>query len=205
MVDTSLTSDLKQIGALKKKITWGEVPAVFQLTYYALSELDGILTHGFESAFKTVLNKTHWNLKLLEAYQDSNGNLQVKHKPQITLKHVYNEESYELHCFPMVNGERIHYALHESPDCPFVHWTPETMQMLFRVKNLVNFISYAFRSGDEADLALIKFAHAKVNELVNRLSESFEIVDVIGYNVAQFCKELNARKNSGNSQELFTN
>lgn len=203
MNQLSELADLKEISALKKKLNWGEVPAVFQMAYSAISELDGILSHGFDSAFKDMFNKTTWNLELLGGYQDEEGNLQVKNKPQITLKHVYSDESYELHCFPVINGENIHQNLHKHPKCPFVQWAPETMQMLFRVKNLVNFIVYTFQSGDEADMALLKFAHLKIMELLTILSESFEIVDVIGYNVAEFCQELRQRKGREDNQDLF--
>ena len=55
---------------------------------------------------------------------------------------------------------------------------------------MISFIVYTFKSGDQADLALIKFSHKRVQELIGELSNSFEIVDITGYTIAEFCKEL---------------
>lgn len=204
MAKLSEKPDLKEINALKKKFTWGDVPAIYQLAASSVSELDGILTHGFDSAYRQMFNKSHWNLELLESYHDDNGDLQVKHKPQITLKHVYTEQSYELHCFPVINGENIHQNLAKHPLCPFENWTPELMQLLFRVNSIVSFIIYSFKGGDEADMALIRFAHLKVQELIEKLMESFEVKNIIGYNIAEFCHEIQQRSHMTDVQDLLS-
>jgi hypothetical protein len=78
--------------------------------------------------------------------------------------------------------------------CPFEDWHPEKMQMLFRINSLVSFCIFAYKSGDEADLALIKYAYLSVNHLINILRESFNIVDIKGYSIAEFYQEINNRK-----------
>ncbi|OKY27105.1 hypothetical protein [Thalassotalea sp. PP2-459] len=185
--------DLKTINAKKKQLAWGDVPPIYQLTSNALSELESILTHGFESAYRQILDRNSWNLSLLKASQNEKGDIVVKHKPKIALQHVYTKHDYELHCFPVMNGEKLAVSLHKHPRCPFIHWVPETMQMLFRINAIVSFIIFSYKKGDEADLALIRFAHNKTMELIDILTESFEVVDVIGYNIAQFCQEIGHR------------
>lgn len=193
MNDASFPFDLKTINAKKKQLTWGDVPPIYQLTSSALSDLDGILTHGFDSAYRQMFDKTLWNLSLLKGQYHESGKITVQDKPKITLQHVYTKHNYELHCFPMVNGEQLHVNMHKHPDCPFIDWVPETMQTLFRVKTLVSFIIFSYKKGDDADLALIHFAHNKIIVLIDKLMESFEVVDVIGYNIAQFCQEIGYR------------
>ncbi len=189
------TPTLKDINAYKKKVTWGDVPAIYHMTHGSISELDGILSHGFDSAYKRLLNKNHWNLDLLQGFQDDNGDIQVKQKPKISLKHYFDEQNYEIHCYPIVRGEELDIGLLKHPLCPFENWVPESMKMLFRINNIASFILFAYKSGDAADLALIKYAHNLVDKLINILSESFEIIDISGYSIAEFCMEINRRTN----------
>jgi hypothetical protein len=189
-----ITSSLKDITAYKKKVSWGDVPAIYHMAASSIGDMDGILTHGFDSAYKRLFNKTHWNLDLLDGHSDEHGNIVVTRKPKIILHHCYDEENYELHCYPVVKGERLHGSLDHHPLCPFDRWLPETMQMLFRVRSLVSFIVFTFKSGDEADLALVRYAHQRVEELVTELSESFEIVKIMGYSIVEFCQELSLKK-----------
>jgi len=186
---------LKDINAYKKKVTWGDVPEIFHMTHGSISELDGILSHGFDSAYKSLLNRNHWNLELLKGFQDENGAIQVRHKPKISLKHCFDEQNYEIHCYPIVQGEELDIALRKDPLCPFENWQPESMKMLFRINNIASFILFAYKSGDAAELALIKYAHNLVDKLINILSESFEIIDISGYSITEFCQEINRRTN----------
>ena len=41
----------------KKKINWGDVPAIFQMVSSSLGDLDGLLTSGFDNPYKRILNK----------------------------------------------------------------------------------------------------------------------------------------------------
>ena len=62
--------------------------------------------------------------------------------------------------------------------------------MLFRLNSLVAFAIYCFQSGDEADTALLRYAHYKVEELITTLSESFQIVVVKGYSIRAFYQKI---------------
>jgi hypothetical protein len=197
--------NLKEINADKKKITWGDVPAIFHMTYGSVSNLDGILSYGFDNAFKRVLNKNNWNLELLNGYTDKNGNIQVAKKPKISLQHVYDEESYEIHCFPIIQGEKIHQSLLKHPRCSFNSWLPESMRILFRINSLVSFIFFSFKRGDAADIALIKYAHIRVTKLIGILNESFDIIEISGYSIAEFCQEIDRRKNLNDTTDLYDN
>ena len=86
-------------------------------------------------------------------------------------------------------------------NCPFNIWLPENTQMLFRINSLVAFSIYCYQSGDEADVALLKFAHYKVEELITILSESFQIVAVKGYSIAEFYQEIASRNGNIHNQE----
>ncbi|MCW8863609.1 MAG: hypothetical protein OQK09_07710 [Colwellia sp.] len=186
--------NLKEINAHKKKLTWGDVPAIYHLVSSSLGELEGILSHGFDSAYRQILDRNTWNLSALDGQRDSNGNIQVSRKPQIILQHDYNDMGYELHCYPVVDGEKIVRPLVRDPQSPFQIWLPESMRMLFRINSLVAFAIFTYQSGDEADLALVKYAYYRVNELINTLSESFDILAVEGYSIADFYQEI-ARRN----------
>jgi hypothetical protein len=186
-------SNLKEINALKKKLNWGDVPAIYHLVASSLSELDGILSHGFDSAYKTILDRNTWNLPALYGHRDIDGNIEVKIKPKLILQHDYNDMGYELLCFPVIDGERINHPLIREHNSPFQLWLPESMRMLFRINSLVAFSIYTYQSGDEADLALIKYAYYRVEKLIKILSESFELVEVEGYNIAQFYQEIDRR------------
>jgi hypothetical protein len=186
--------NLKEINALKKKLNWGDVPAIYHLVTSSLSELDGILSHGFDSAYKTILDRNTWNLPALNGHRDIDGNIEVKTKPKLILQHDYNDMGYELLCYPVIDGERITHPLIREHNSPFQLWLPESMRMLFRINSLVAFAIFTYQSGDEADLALIKYAYYRVEELIKILSESFELVEVEGYSIAQFYQEID-RKN----------
>ena len=185
--------NLKEINALKKKLNWGEIPAIYHMVSSSLSELNGILSHGFDSNYKTILDRNTWNLSALNGYRDSDGYIQVKVKPKLLLCHEYNDMGYELHCYPIVNGERINHRLVGEDTSPFQTWLPKSMRMLFRINSLVAFSIFTYQNGDEADIALIKFANNLVEKLINILCESFEIVEVEGYNIAQFYQEITRR------------
>ncbi len=193
MTCSSDKPSLKEINALKKKLNWGDIPAIYHLVSSSLSELNGILSHGFDSSYKTILDRNTWNLTALNGYKDSNGDIHVKIKPKLILQHEYNDMGYELLCYPVVDGERINHSLIHQSSSPFQLWLPESMRMLFRVNSLVAFAIFTYQSGDDADIQLLKYAHNLVEQLVTILSESFELVEVEGYNIAQFYQEIDKR------------
>lgn len=188
------TLSLKEINAYKKKLSWGDVPAIYHMVSTSIGDLDGIFTHGFDSAYKQILNKSFWNLDLLGGYQDKEGNIQVKEKATVVLKHHYGDMGYELHCYPVINGEVINRTIENDGRCPFHHWYPESMQMLFRINSFVAYCIFSYQSGDEADMQLIKYAYKRVDYLINLLKESFDVKEVKGYNIAEFYQEIHNRK-----------
>jgi len=190
MSDLANTPSLKEINALKRKISWGDVPTIYHLVSSSISELDGILTHGFDSAYKQILDRNTWNLQALKGYRDLDGTIHVKIKPKIILQHHYNDIGYELRCYPIINGERITQPLIRDHACPFQLWIPGSMERLFRINCLVAFSIYTYQSGDDADSALVKFAYVLVNNLIEILSESFDIIEVEGYSIAEFYQEI---------------
>lgn len=194
---------LKDINNYKKKLNWGEVPTIYHMASVSIGDLDSILTDGFESGYKTLFNRTNWNLTYLKGHTDITGEIHTERKPKISLRHIYNEQHYELHCFPVVQGERVNRTLQDHDFCSFTAWQPESMRTLFRLSNLVSFIIYAFRNGDEADMALIKYAHKRVSQLISTLSESFDVLDVRGFNIAKFCQAINESKTALEINQLL--
>ncbi|MCJ8295592.1 MAG: hypothetical protein MJK15_14405 [Colwellia sp.] len=201
MSTLSQEANLKEINAYKKKINWGDVSAVYHIFSSSLGDVDGILTHGFDSAYKQILNPNSWNLSLLGASKGADGSVKIKNKAQISLRHEFNDMGYELHCYPVIDGKNVTQNMINKGNCPFNTWLPEKTQMLFRINSLVAFSMYCFQSGDEADVALLKFAHYKVEELITTLSESFQIVAVKGYSIAEFYKEIANRNGNIHNQD----
>ncbi len=202
MSELSQNPDLKEINAYKKKLNWGDVPAIYHMAATSIGELDGIISHGFDSAYKRILNRNTWNLTLLGGYKDAQGNIEVKTRPQIALRHHYCQANYELHCYPIVDGVELHRNLFDDPNCPFTRWYPDATRMLFRISSLVSFMIYSFQSGDKADMLLIKYAYLRVKKLIDTLNESFDIVSVKGYNIAEFYQELHSRKSDAILNEI---
>lgn len=194
MTELSAQPDLKEINALKKKLNWGEVSAIYHMASTSIGDLDGILTHGFDSAYKQILNKNTWNLELLGGHKSLDGTVSVTTKPQIFLRHNFDEMGYELHCYPCVNGQPLYETLLKHPKCPFVEWYPETHQMLFRITNFSSFLIYTCTSGDQADKALVRYAYFRVEALIKTLAQSFDIVDTDGLTIAEFYHALEKRQ-----------
>jgi len=193
---------LKEINAYKKKLNWGDSPTIFQMAINSIGDIDSILSHGFDSAYRQLFNINTWNLAFLGSFQDEKGNVVVKTKPKISLLHVFTEQHYELHCFPITFGEKVVTSQQGNPLCPFTTWVPETMQMLFRISSFIPFMTYNVQGGDEADLALIKFAFYRVEELIENLSKSFNIVEVDGINIAEFYRDVCVKKQQLENSQL---
>jgi hypothetical protein len=179
-------ASIKEINAYKKKLNWGDIPAIYQLAANSISDIDGILTHGFKNAFKQLLDQRNC-LNAVEKQNDIMSKVTTR-KPKFSLNHNINEQQYELHCYPIINDERVLQAQLNNPLCPFIEWRLATMQMLFRLNSLLPFIVYTFQKGDIADHALIRFAHQRADELIILLQKLFNITDKKGYTIAEFCK-----------------
>lgn len=193
MSSLSANASLKEINALKKSINWGDVEALYHLFSSSLGDLDGILTHGFDSPYRHLLNPNTWNKELLGVTKGADGDLVARDKPKILLRHEFNDMGYELHCYPIVDGEPVLQMMVNNPKCPFESWVPERMQMLFRINSLVAFSINCFQRGDEADIALLRFSHNRVVQLIRHLGESFHIEKVKGYSIVEFYQEINKK------------
>ncbi|ASP49728.1 hypothetical protein [Cognaticolwellia beringensis] len=189
MSELSDNPSLKEIYAYKKKINWGDIPSIYQLASNSISEIDGILSHGFNNAFTQLLDQSNWNVNFKTSESDIVGKVTTP-KPKISLYHNINEQHYELHCYPVINNESVLEAQYNNPRCSFIEWTPQTMQILFRLNSLIPFIVYTLQKGDIADYALIRYANQRVDELITLLSQSFDITDIKGFSIADFCKEV---------------
>ncbi|MFT5636465.1 MAG: hypothetical protein ACI89T_001933 [Cognaticolwellia sp.] len=154
---------IKEINAYKK-IKLRGIPAIYQLAANSISDTHGILTHGFNNAFKQLLDQRNC-LNAVEQQNDIMGKVTTR-KPKISLYHNINEQHYELHRYPIINDERVLQAQLNNPLCPFIEWRLATMQMLFRLNSLPPLIVYTFQKGDIADYALIRFPHQRVDELI---------------------------------------
>ena len=93
----------------------------------------------------------------------------------------------------MIDGEKIIRPLIRDHKSPFQTWLPEIMRILFRINNLVAFAIFTYQRGDEADLTLLKYAFYRVEKLITILSESFQILEVEGFSIAEFYKEIAQR------------
>ncbi|MBL4910199.1 MAG: hypothetical protein JKX78_09355 [Alteromonadaceae bacterium] len=187
---------LKEIHAFKKKICWGDLPTIFHMAYNSVSDVDNILTHGFDSSYKQLFNINNWNLTFLGSHKDDKGNLIINSRPQIALQHVFNEQHYELHCYPILNGEKTNLQMLKNPHSPFINWLPESMQILFRISSFVSFMTYHAQGGDEADVALIKFTHLKVENLIEKLKKTFDVTETSGRSISDFYHEIQQRKSN---------
>ena len=203
MGELSKSPTLKEINALKKKLSWGEVPNIYNLFATSISDMDGVLMHGFDNPYKQLLDKSNLNIELLGQFRNEHGELQLKTKPQLILHHSYDQDNYELHCHLVMNEERVFETQRNNPDCPFILWRPESMKTLFKLKAIIPFISYAIQKGDEADLALLKFSHIRSQQLIDHLRDFFDIVKVQGYTIEEFCQEIASRR-SLNDMANFT-
>ena len=202
MDELSANPSLKEINGLKKRLTWGDIPNIYNLLATSVSEMDGLLSYGFDNPYKQLLDKSNLNTEFLGEYRDDNGALQLKTKPQLILHHIYEHDNYELHCHLVMGGERVFESIINNPKCPFKQWRPESMKVLMRLKALIPFISFALQKGDEADLALLKFSHFRIKQLVENLRDSFDIIEVQGYNIAQFCQEISSRRTSNDMADF---
>ena len=52
-------------------------------------------------------------------------------------------------------------------------------------------------------MALIKYAHQRVDELIATLNESFEIIDVRGFSIVKFCQAINESKSALEINQLL--
>ena len=166
--------NVKAIVQLKKTLTLGVIPDNFQIVANKLSELEGTFTDGFDNNIKYLLNKKNWNL--------ANCN---QGKPAVALKKHHNQYAFDLHCFPIINGEPQALIKPFDADSPFFDFNPAVLGPLLNIPKLSDFVSVAIRHGDEADIELLKYAHMLVEQLISLLSKSMHVVENSGQTIQQ--------------------
>ncbi|WP_339725127.1 hypothetical protein [uncultured Paraglaciecola sp.] len=171
---TSHFGNVKAILQLKKSLNLGEIPDHFQIVANKLLELEGTFTDGFDNNIKYLLNKKNWNLTNCK-----------QGKPPIVLKTHCNQYAFDLHCFPVVNDEP--QAMIKPFDCnsPFKEFNPSSLGPLLSIPKLSDFMSVTIRCGDEADMELLKYAHMLLEQLLELLSTSLQVVENSGQSIQE--------------------
>ena len=119
----------------------------------SLGESEGMLTHGFDTAVKKIIDKRNWNLQLLGGYIDDNQEIHCDNKPRIAIYQVFSERGFELHAIPYAKDQEIDQYVKGNRLMEFNLWDPLSMRLLLRVNQLHKFIGYYFEHGDDADFA----------------------------------------------------
>jgi hypothetical protein len=166
--------NVKPILQLKKSLNLGEVPDHFQIVANKLLELEGTFTDGFDNNIKYLLNKKNWNLANC-----------IQGKPPIALKKNFNQYAFDLHCFPIMNNEP--QALIKAFDVysPFKEFNPSCIGPLLSIPKLNDFIIVAVRYGDQADMELLKYAHTLLEQLIDVLNTSLQVVENSGQSIQE--------------------
>jgi hypothetical protein len=177
---------LKHINLLKKTLNWGELPPFYHLVSQSLGESEGLLTHGFDTALKRVVDKRNWNVELLGGHIDKDGTIHCEEKPRLALYQIFTDRGFELHAFPFAKTKEIDQYVKGNRLMEFRVWDPYDMKTLLRINQLHKFIDFYFQRGDEADKALIIYAFKAVNQVLVFLKKEFDIVKVDGISIRQY-------------------
>lgn len=182
--------NLKEINGLKKKLSWGEIPPFFHMISTSLADLEGIHTHGFDHALKTLINRENWNLDRLNGKMDSSGEIIVNRKPQLALYRRFNNNDYEIQCAPISQGGPVFVYTKGDPFIDFRVWEPASMGNILRIPQFEEFIVHAYKKGDEADRLLIRYASDIIENLLAKLSQEIEIIEEYGQSIKDIIAEI---------------
>ncbi len=177
---------LKDINAYKKQINWGELPPFYHMVASSLGESEGLLSHGFDTALKRLIDRRNWNIELLGGYIDKEGNIFCENRPRIALYQVFTDRGFELQAFPYAKQKEIDQFVKENRLMEFRCWDPLNMKVLLRFNQLHQFIDFFFQRGDEADKALIIHAYKIVNKVVEFLRQELDIVKLDGVSIKKY-------------------
>jgi hypothetical protein len=164
--------NIKAIMQLKKSLNLGEVSNHFQIVASKLFELEGTFTDGFDNNITYLLNKKNWHLANCK-----------QGKPSIALKKNWNQYAFDLHCFPIVNNEPQALIKAFDADSPFKEFNPSSIGPLLSIPTLKDFIAMTIHCGDEADMELLKYAHILVEQLIDLLTTSLQVVENSGQSI----------------------
>ncbi|MEP2653455.1 MAG: hypothetical protein ABJH06_15845 [Paraglaciecola sp.] len=170
----------------------GEIPDYYRLIANTLSELEGTFTDGFDNNIKYLLKKDNWQPVNL-----------VNGKPQVKLLKHLSDYSFDLHCFPIINGEPQILVEPYSPLSPFKEFNPAVIGPLLRIPNLQEFIHITTRFGDEADLELLKYIHMLVEQLITLLKQNILVIDDTGTSIKDIYTESVAQLNEHTNENRY--
>lgn len=177
---------LKDINLFKKTLNWGELPPFFHMVAQSLGESEGLLTHGFDTALKRIVDKRNWNVELLGGYIDKEGTIHCDGKPRLAIYQIFTERGFELHAYPYAKTKEIDQYVKDNRLMEFRVWDPHNMKVLLRINQLHKFIDFYFQRGDEADKALIIHAFKSVHNVINFLKKELVIKKVDGVSIRKY-------------------
>lgn len=177
---------LKDINLLKKTINWGELPPFYHMVSQSLGESEGLLTHGFDTALKKIVDKRNWQVEVLGGHVDKDGTIHCEGKPRIAIYQVFTDRGFELHAYPYARNKEIDQYVKDNRLMEFRTWDPHSMKTLLRINQLHKFIDFYFQRGDDADKALIIYAFKSVNKVLNFLKRELDVVKVDGVSIRQY-------------------
>jgi hypothetical protein len=137
-----------------------------------LIELEGIFNDGFDNNLKYLFNRQNWQGPNL-----TNG------KPQIALTRIVNDYAFELHVFPIIDGEPQPVVKPFHPKSPFKQYNPSILGPVVNIPGVRDLITMAVRCGDQADLELLKYAHILIEQLTNILADNFVMQGQTGQSI----------------------
>ncbi|MFT4925308.1 MAG: hypothetical protein ACI8WB_001400 [Phenylobacterium sp.] len=177
---------LKDINLYKKTLNWGELPPFFHMVAQSLGESEGLLTHGFDTALKRIVDKRNWNVELLGGHIDKDGTVHCEEKPRLAIYQIFTERGFELHAYPYAKSKEIDQFVRDNRLMEFRTWDPHNMKVLLRISQLHKFIDFYFQRGDEADKALIIHAFKSVHSVINFLKKELLIKKVDGVSIRKY-------------------
>lgn len=177
---------LKHINLFKKTLNWGELPPFYHMVAQSLGESEGLLTHGFDTALKKIVDKRNWNIELLGGYIDKDGTIHCEGKPRIAIYQIFCDRGFELHAFPLAKSKEIDQYVRDNRLMEFRVWDPHDMKVILRINQLHKFIDFYFQRGDDADKALIIHAFKSVNQVINFLKRELDVVKVDGVSIRKY-------------------
>ena len=177
---------LKDVNWYKKQLNWGELPPFYHLVASSLGESEGILSHGFDTAIKRIIDKRNWNLGLLGGKVDNSDDLVCENKPRIALYQVFTDRGFELQAFPYAKNVEINKYVKDNQLMEFLVWDPHSMRFILRINQLYKYIQFYFQRGDEADKALIIHAHNVVHKIIDFLKQELNVVKICGVSIKEY-------------------
>jgi hypothetical protein len=196
-----LDSRLREINRLKRKLTFGNIPAFYHSVATSLGMAEGMFKYGFDNSLDILTNKNNWNARLLGGRDDGLGHVDCPNKPRISIYKVFTPQGFEIHCIPWRGTREFDYELSNDPNMDFRFWQPGIMKVVFRLSQMHTFIKLYFQHGDEADLQLIRYAHNLSEDFVDKLVPQFNTQKVYGVSIKGFFDFAEQKHKSG--QEIY--